>query len=205
MCELFLPDEKQWDSNKVHNLFSNCDAEAILAIPIPKAQVIDHIAWICTVDGNYSVKSGYNYWYKRHSECRWDSPSKGWSKLWKLEVPHKVRLFLWRLCRNNIPVRNVLKGRGVRITIMCPNCMVDVEHLLHTFFDCRFAQECWRVVGLQFDTSGVEDLPGWLLQRLEVETQDMLIQIAKVLWGIWSARNLLVWENKALTPEVAMQ
>lgn len=36
VCELFVPGEKQWDTHKVNNLFSNYDAKAILAIPISR-------------------------------------------------------------------------------------------------------------------------------------------------------------------------
>lgn len=54
----------------------------------------------------------------------------------------KLRFFLWRLCRNNIPVRNLLRGKGVRTTIMCPMCGSDIEHLLHVFFYYEYAQRC---------------------------------------------------------------
>lgn len=59
VCDLFLPGEKAWDCLKVNNLFTNCDAECILALPVPKYQVPDHIVWSFTNDGKYSVKSGY--------------------------------------------------------------------------------------------------------------------------------------------------
>lgn len=106
-CDLFLPGEKQWDNQKVHNLFSNCDTKAILAIPIPKYQVSDRLAWVHTVDGKYSMKSGYSYWFTNFSDCKQETASQGWAKIWTMEVPHKVRIFVWRLCRNNVPVRNL--------------------------------------------------------------------------------------------------
>lgn len=132
---------------KVNNLFSNCDAKAILAIPIPKNQDSDRIAQTDTVNGKCTVKSGYSFWHKHYSECRQVSIHKGWAKLWNLEVPNKVKVFLWRLCKNNVPVRNLLRGRGVQTTIICPMCGSDVEHLLHIFLDCNFAKnvgEFWE-------------------------------------------------------------
>lgn len=80
-----------------------------------------------------------------------------------------------------------------------------MEHLLHVFLDCRFANACWRVLGLEFDTSTIESCPDWLLQSLVSESHERLVQVATVLWGIWSARNLKVWENKVVPPELSMQ
>lgn len=144
---------------RLRNFFTNCDANAILALPISMSHIQDRIAWMYTKDGKYSVKSGYNFWRDNYSECSRVQTSSGWKKFWVLQVPHKIRVFLWRLCRNNVPVRNVLRGRGVQTTIMCPMCMCDVEHLLHIFLDCVLAKACWQVLGIDFNTASVESCP----------------------------------------------
>lgn len=205
VCDLFVPGEKKWDTTKVNNLFTRCDADAILALPIPSNQVQDRIAWMSTLDGKYSVKSGYKFWYDNYSESVRVQSNPGWSKIWQLEVPHKLRVFLWRICRNNVPVRNLLRGKGVQTSIICPMCINDIEHVVHILLDCSFAKECWRVLGLEFDTSTVEYGSEWLLQRMVEEGRETLVRIATGLWAIWSARNLKVWENKCLTPEIAVQ
>lgn len=112
-CELFIPSEKKWDVKKVSNLFQSCDAKAILATPIPNNQVCDRVAWTYALDGKYSVKSGYRYCHLHHSTFHRVNQEHGWNNLWKAEVPHKVKKNLWRLCRNNVPVRNLLRGKGV--------------------------------------------------------------------------------------------
>lgn len=118
-----------------------------------------------------------------------DRGGGGWNKLWRLNIPHKMKIFLWRFCRNNIPVRNRLRHKGVSVTILCPMCNVDVEHLLHVFFDCTFAKCCWQAAGLSYDMSQVFSAPEWLLGKLEVLTQSENIKVATVLWGIWFWRN----------------
>lgn len=60
-------------------------------------------------------------------------------------------------------------------------------------------------MGWEFDTIAVESCPEWLLQSLAMESEDKLIQIATVLWGVWLVRNKKVWDQKVLTPELAMQ
>lgn len=71
-------------------------------------------------------------------------------------------------------------------------CGSDVEHLLHIFIDCNFEKECWKILGIEFNTSVVESCSKWLLQSLAIETQDKLVQVATVLWGIWTTRNMKV-------------
>lgn len=114
-------------------------------------------------------------------------------------------MFLWRIYRNYIPVRILLRRKGVNIPILCPVCGVDVEHLRHIFLECSFAVGCWNELGLGFDNSQIFSCSKWLLQKLAVEPLDRLAQIATVLWGIWSARNLKVWHSKTLTTQLAMQ
>lgn len=94
--------------------------------------------------------------YKNNISSTTVFQSEGWNKIWRLNIPHKIRVFLWRLCRNNIPVRNRLRYKGVDVSILCPMCDNDVEHLLHVFFDCQFASQCWAYAGLSYDMSLVE-------------------------------------------------
>ncbi|KAL8156575.1 hypothetical protein AgCh_001610 [Apium graveolens] len=137
--ELFIPGEKRWDTFKVHNLFSSCDAKMILATPIPRGQVYDRLAWKGSADD-------------------------GWKQLWRLDIPHKLKIFLWRLSRNNIPY-----------------------------------------CGLEFDVTRMEVASDWLLDKLSSESTEVCGRIVAIFWGIWFARNQKVWEQKILTPDLALQ
>lgn len=119
--------------------------------------------------------------------------------------PTQSQVFLWRLCKNNIPTRNLLRGKGVQTTILCPFCNSDVEHLKHVFIECQFARSYWGLVDANIDTSEVEELPHWLLERLSLATNNQLVSITQVMRGIWMARNKCVWENKKLEPKIAME
>ncbi|XP_074352494.1 uncharacterized protein LOC141691624 [Apium graveolens] len=81
VCELLIPGKNQRDTSKVFNHFIISDAKAILAIPIPRNQILDHISLIFTNDGKYDEKSGYKFWDKHFSECKWESKKQGWMKL----------------------------------------------------------------------------------------------------------------------------
>lgn len=106
-----------------------------------------------------------------------------------MEIPHKLKNFLWRFYNNNILVRILLRGKGVQTPIVCPMCNRDVEHVLHLFFDCEFARRCWQYVNLIFDMQEVEFATDWLLDKLRTKFMDNLITITKILTGIWFARN----------------
>lgn len=181
------------------------DVQCILKTRIPQNQIHDRISWLHTNNGCYSAKSGYHFWFNRHHDNIEADSNQGWRKLWKLQVPHKARFFLWRLCKNNIPTRNLLRGKGVQTTILCPFCNSDVEHLKHVFIECQFARRCWGLVDANIDTSEVEELPHWLLERLSLATNNQLVSITQVMRGIWMAGNKCVWENKKLEPKIAME
>lgn len=131
-------------------------------------------------NGQYTVKVGYHYWTSHNSIRGEDNEARGWNKLWNLKLPHKVRIFLWRFCKTNILVKKLLRGKGVPNPITCPMCEVGIEHVLHLFFDCPFAKQCWITVGLEFDMREVESGPGWLLKKLSEDTNDNLVRIATV-------------------------
>lgn len=82
---------------------------------------------------------------------------------------------------------------------------MDVEHLLHMFFDCDFARSCWQAVGLSYDMSEVVSAPEWLLYKLESSSQVEAVKISTVLWGIWFWRNKRVWEGNVINPVIAME
>lgn len=44
------------------------------------------------------------------------------NKIWRLQIPNKMKVFVWRFCKNNIPVRKRLSAKGVRLPITCPMC-----------------------------------------------------------------------------------
>lgn len=94
VTDLFLGDDKRWDEPKICDLFTEEDARCILATRIPLGPVKDRIAWTKSLDGQYSVKTGYQYWCDVHMCNTNVVQSSGWGKLWRLEVPHKVKTFL---------------------------------------------------------------------------------------------------------------
>ncbi|XP_074322941.1 uncharacterized protein LOC141659906 [Apium graveolens] len=109
-----------------------------------------------------------------------------------------MRMFIWRFCKNNIPVSTLRWSKGVQIPLNCPMCSRDIENVLHLFFECDYARSCWQRTELVFDMRGVEYAADWLLEKLDSESDDRVINITKVLSWIWFARNKKVWEEKLI-------
>ena len=159
VCSYFRPNAKEWDVHKVQQHFHEDDFRVILQTRIPQHAVRDRLAWTQSFNGQYSVKSAYHYWLSSSNLMINADNSKGWKRLWNLNLPHKIKIFLWRFCKNNIPVRYLLRSKGVLNPITCPMCEGDIEHLLHVFFDCTFAQQCWSTAGLNLDMRLVDSAP----------------------------------------------
>lgn len=190
---------------KIEQTFHSDDVKCILQTRIPQNPVRDKIAWSLTNNGLYTVKSGYRHWQSSQRDVSEVNVVKGWKRIWSLEIPHKSQIFLWRFCKNNIPVRNLLRGKGINCPISCPMCNRDIEHILHLFFDCEFDKECLSKTDLTFDMTTIEFGADWLLNKLNTESNDNLITITRVLTGIWFARNRKVWEEKGLEANMVME
>lgn len=77
-----------------------------------------------------------------------------------------MKIFVWRFCHNTLPVRKRLRSKGVPLPIISPMCNRDVEHMLHVFFDCQFASQCWLYASMNFDMLVVTSTADWLFQKL---------------------------------------
>lgn len=117
---------------------------------IPQREIPDRVVWVNSSNGIYTAKSAYQFWYAVNFGHGAVPQSTGWEKNWHLKIPHKIKVFVWRFCRNVIPVRKRLSSKGVRLPITSPVCLLDIEHMMHLFVDCSFAGDCWSQVGLHY-------------------------------------------------------
>lgn len=98
----------------------------------------------------------------------------------------------------------MLRHKGAPLPIICPLCNGDVEHMLHIFFDCKFASQCWEYAGLKYDMHMVVSTPQWLIQKVNEGSSMEISKIVTILWGIWYWRNKRVWDDKLGSPSLAM-
>jgi len=52
-------DHKNWNENLIQSIMLPFEADQILSIPLLQSQDKDELTWKGTVNGSYTVKSGY--------------------------------------------------------------------------------------------------------------------------------------------------
>lgn len=70
-----------------------------------------------------------------------------WKCLWRLKIPQKIKLLLWRVARGVLPTRSNLLRRNVMCDNHCPMCDGNPENEWHAFFDYIHAEAIWVNVG----------------------------------------------------------
>jgi hypothetical protein len=81
-----------------------------------------------TTNDMYSVRSAYYQLMENIIDNNHLKENGNWKKLWKLQVPNKVKIFLWGVLRGCLPVRSRLVDKGVRCDNKCPQCASYAEN-----------------------------------------------------------------------------
>ncbi|KAK3212071.1 hypothetical protein Dsin_016777 [Dipteronia sinensis] len=88
-----------WDMHVLRENFVSSDVNDIIQIPLGKGDRKDDIIWHFDVKGTYAVKSGYWIGYNTASDPSQSTPhplTSWWTFLWKLWIPLKVKIFIWK-------------------------------------------------------------------------------------------------------------
>ncbi|KAJ0432124.1 putative reverse transcriptase zinc-binding domain-containing protein [Helianthus annuus] len=125
--------------------------------------------------------------------------------VWSSWAPPKANYLLWRSSLGKIASRVGLVHRGVVLPdVSCPRCNLDIEDPNHIFIKCLWARCIWWNVlswvriGFPEHCDSVADLlsyvdgiPGGKVWKKLIRTIVMA-----TCWGIWSARNAKVFDDK---------
>ena len=63
-----------------------------------------------------------------------------WTRLWKLSVVPKVRVFWWRVLHAILPVESTLKHRHIETLARCKVCLAADEDMYHALIKCSHAK-----------------------------------------------------------------
>lgn len=189
-----IDDNNCWKEELIYQYFGKDDAEIIVHIPLPRQQNGDTLIWHYDKRGNYLVRSGYQLALKqKHQDipsCSNQNPSQ-WNIIWKLMVPEKVKIFLWRAAKNLLPTAENLRKKRVMQEATCPICKNEIESTAHALLFCKFARKVWRYSSLGIDLKA-ENFPNviTLLHHSYQHHSNLNGElVASFLWVIWNARN----------------
>lgn len=108
-----------------------------------------------------------------------------WNLIWNLSVPHRVKLHLWRACRNTLPTKDQLSKRRVNCGSFCTRCSQAIENTWHIFVSCPLAVQYWRKCGLMdklFGAYGNQEM--LIFGRTKIITQLQCALKQRIFWMI---------------------
>lgn len=207
VCELIDQPNHRWNVPLLSQIFPITTIHRILATPIRWTQGNDEVWWPQSNSGILTVKSAYHA-LRIISNNQQDFPSSStgtpnvlWKVIWNAKVPQKIKLFLWKLVHNILPVQeNIFKKRITR-SRDCPICKKEPETIEHTFLRCEWTRPVWfgLELGSSFTNSNVNSLLHWLIDWLDglhncpIPKDYSVLKMCCSLWLIWKSRNAFVY------------
>lgn len=80
--------------------------------------------------------------YLHLSNEKEDSVNEGWMMVWMLNVPERVRTFMWLLKHDRL-LTNLSKSRKGMGSAMCNLCGSSCKTTMHALRDCASARKMW--------------------------------------------------------------
>ncbi|XP_018464249.1 uncharacterized protein LOC108835502 [Raphanus sativus] len=207
-----LTSDLQWNKKRIEEILPDF-SQQIQCLKPSLTGAEDSYVWHPLQSGVYSTKSGYNSKAAsllpmplgHAAEPNQNLEFKWVKDVWSGKFSPKLRVFLWSIIQNALPLGENLQRRGVTADALCPRCK-ETETAMHTFFLCPFAKEVWRQIPLS--------TPVHLAEETNFKQVVVLARSFKCLpptgikhsilpwvcWMIWTARNRLIFEDKTAQP-----
>lgn len=107
--------------------------------------------------------------YKYISKFDTSLTNDKWSKVWKLQVPERVRYFIWQILHGKLATKEYC-GRWGNGDLTCNHCRYTTETIIHVLRDCPLAVQLWNSLippGLRPMFYGV-DIDDWLCGVVQI-------------------------------------
>ncbi|KAA3488795.1 reverse transcriptase [Gossypium australe] len=115
VADLIKDDQREWNRRLIESTFSVVEAELILQIPLAKEPHADLLVWKGELSGEFSVRSSYQLLQKNDSTAYalQDIYKRFYNKLLKIDIPLKIKLFIWKVSLNYLPTGMNLTIRNI--------------------------------------------------------------------------------------------
>ncbi|KAF8408042.1 hypothetical protein HHK36_007182 [Tetracentron sinense] len=206
-------DQKTWNHTLLMTVFMPHEAELISSIPLSERLPPDKRVWHFTSKG-FSVRSAYHLTSTLRdresatssstSSLSWNGSLSGikWSQVWQLAIPPKVKIFIWKVALNILPVRANLCKRKIPVENVCGVCGEEGETILHVLKNCHYARQVWLLsqLGLRSDATSADSLSSWVEEIMKSHGEEGLSAFFMIAWSIWKHRNEYIFSGVKMTP-----
>jgi hypothetical protein len=128
---------------------------------------------------------------------------KDWTSLWKVKVPSKIRVFIWRFAKQSIPTGDVRHRRHMDPDISC-GLYGEADSWRHSLLECMMARCVWALipetVTEHMARTTEPDAKQWLFAMILFLGQQDLTWCLVTLWTIWFARRKANHEGAFQSP-----
>lgn len=90
-----------------------------------------------------------------------------WKFVWKLEVPPKVRSFIWKTLHAALATMENLYRRRSSPSPLCPICKTQEESVEHLFLQCPWVEVVWFGGSLSVRLNRT-DTSSWVIWLIEM-------------------------------------
>ena len=145
MVNQLLIIEDSWNEQLIRSKFNEGIVETMLQTLI--VQGTDKFVWVLERSRTYSIVAFQFFHPPIDTLPTHFKISRLWKSIWSLCAPPKVKLFVWKLIHNGVPVRQKLKSCFVNVDDKCPRCNDAVESIQHCFISCQHSLQSWIRAG----------------------------------------------------------
>ncbi|RYR54234.1 hypothetical protein Ahy_A06g029501 [Arachis hypogaea] len=175
----------------------------------------DNLYWPWREDGIYSIRTGYYVARRAEQNMKHGGPSTSenkkeiWKEVWRMEVPQKIKMFLWRACHDILPVGSNLYKRKMAPDPVCQICLKSSETVEHALLLCDWARATWFGAECQCTPTAVtvSSIGNWIVECIKKlraaggEDQEKRIsKLGFLMWEIWKTRNNKLFQKQDVNP-----
>ena len=147
-----------WDKALLNAVFYTRDINLIRSISLTLRSTVYGWWWNLEQKGIYSVKNGYGVTAYQGDNLH---ERKGWTLIWKLKIPGKIRNLMWRTGANLLPTKLGLCSKKIIVDPLCPCRHTALEDLSHAQLTCPEKKDLWDSVITNNSDRTITDFMAW--------------------------------------------
>lgn len=141
--------------------------------------------WAMDDRGIFTVKSCYKALIQDHSSF----PVLDWHHVWKMNIPPKIKVFIWQVCTDCLLTADKLSQKKVECSPICPLCSNEYETTFHILAKCTYTRCCWNNMPSLPSSEDFQYCSEWFSKIFCSLDNDLSCMFCVVCWNIWQNRN----------------